>query len=430
LTKIILKILVLIGIILEFEFLTNQRLLVDVYYSPNFWALGGILIVFGSFPLLVLYKPKPSFPIEHPFYVNILKYILPTLLALFVFRYFITTFNTFPVDPMNSDVIPTLKILCQRVLNKEWVYAPIHFPTWTVNNAYLPLQYLPLLPAELLHLDYRVYAFWFFIATLLFITYKTKKSGSSTVEIVLKSFFALYILYIWNETEKGTFAFSIELLDVSFYLILALSFFIKDWRFRSVAILLCLLSRYAFLLWLPMYAVIYWMENGKKEALKILIAVFIGVCVLYVIPFLTVKPNLYFEGLKYYDLTAQSGWSHNVNDGKYPNKPDIIQRGFSWSIYIWDAVKGDYLEKLRVAKKLHIGTSLLASLLGYFVYLILRRRKLKNGKYFNFDGLTLVSLKFYFIFFYGFMYVPFPYLYLLPMFFSIAILYRIEFFKS
>jgi hypothetical protein len=181
-----------------------------------------------------------------------------------------------PPNPMQSDVIPTIQILVQRVLHGQWVYAPIEFPGWTVNNAYLPLQYLPFVISELLHLDYRWLAYFIFVLCIgvWLIRMTQQQSG---IQIYAKLLFAFACLAMLIRFNKSSLIYSLELIDVAFYFLLALSFFIKDWRFKTFAILCCLLSRYAFIVWLPFYAVSFFLEKGSRQMFLISIGVLSGV---------------------------------------------------------------------------------------------------------------------------------------------------------
>ncbi len=424
------KFCLILGICIEFYILLlNYKNHPNAYISPILWFVGGFLTIIGAYPQLVFDRShnnhSNSLRTSYSKYYLFSLYGLVLVLAFYTGIYLNGTFREYAIDPLNSDVIPTIQILVNRILHGNWVYAPIQFPGWVVNNAYLPLQYLPFIIPDILHFDYRVFAFISFV----FITFAWVRyafyNGNTMLEITIKTCFIFLSIYFINVYDKSSFAFSLELIDVFFYLFLALSFFSKDWRLRGIAILFCLLSRYAFIFWLPFYAFSYWIEYGKKDALKVIGLIATGVVLLYVLPFMTKQPTLFFDGLKYYDNTAIGQWKDLPAWSKIPGKPNIISQGLSTSIYFYDYSKGDVIQRLFTAKYFHLLICIVSTIIISILYSKIRKR---ND--FNYNGFTLLSLKFYFIVFYGFFYVPFSYLYLLPFLFSVAIIYKMNFVKK
>jgi hypothetical protein len=424
------KFCLILGVCLEFyTLLLNYSGHSGVYITAVLWFLGGFLTILGAYPQLVFGKSTSGNTVKSPIKLSknylFALYGLAIVLAFYTGLYLNATFKEFPVSIRYSDVIPTIQILVERFMKGQWIYAPIQFPTWVVHNAYLPMQYVPFLIPEILHFDYRVFAYLTFVFVVLAWIRHGYHHYNSILELVIKTCLVFLSIFFLNLYDNSTFAFSLEMIDVTFYVFLALSFFSKDWKIRGVAILFCLLSRYAFIIWLPFYAVSYWLENGKKEALKVIGLVISGVILLYVLPFLTKQPTLFFDGLKYYDITAIGQWTDLPDWSKIKGKPNILTQGLSTSIYFYDNLKGDPTHKLYIAKYFHLFICILGTILISFLYRLLRKKK-----DFNYNGYSLLSLKFYFILFYGFFYVPFSYLYLLPFLFSVAIIYKMNFVKK
>jgi hypothetical protein len=413
-------ILFLFGLFLELRILSIAKRWPDYHTSPVLWFLGGFLTVFAGAKLLFFEKNEPATN-ENQTKKTVWLLGLFSILAAAVAFLLTPNFAAHPSNPLESDVIPTIEILVRRILNGEWVYAPIQFPTWTVNNAYLPMQYLPFIFAEKLHFDYRWLAYLsFLIIILMWINFSFKKQ-INLFEWTLKICFVFIALLMLNKHDFASFAFSLELIDVAFYLFLALSFYHKSWWFKGLAILFCLLSRYAFVIWLPFYVWSFFGQKGQKETLKVAGFVFFGVVLLYVLPFLTKEPMLFFNGLKYYDKTAIGQWS-DIPDWYDLKKPFHLTQGLSTSVYFYDYWQGTILEKLAAARKLHFAACFLSVGLIAVFYWFYRKKSS-----FNYENFLLLSLKFYFIFFYGFFYVPFSYLYWIPLFYSVAILFKINF---
>lgn len=416
-------ILFVLGFVLELAMLTFGRAWPNLYISAILWLLGGFLTVFSSIPLLVFQRELEE-PLEAkvsiPAILNVLGLVVFLAVAVCIFMH--PVFANNPHNPLKSDVIPTIEAMTKRLLNGEWVYGPIHYPGWTVNSSYLTMQYAPFVVAELFKFDYRWLAYLTFLVALfgwLKIAF-VKESQLNEMRLKLCLIFVSMMLLV--KFDLSAFAYSIELIDVAFYLFLGLSFYLKDWRMKGLALLFCLLSRYSFALWLPFYALTFYLEYGKKEAFKISGFVVSGVLLLFVIPFMSQQPTLFFDGLKGYEVGIVPQWTNVPEWYKDVGKPYTLTQGLSTSIYFYDFWTGDAVSKLSAARKLHVVLCALSvfSLLVFYW-------KCRNYENFNYASFLMVSLKFYFIFFYGFFYVPFSYLYLIPFLYTIALLFKVPF---
>ena len=68
--------------------------------------------------------------------------------------------------PKHSDIIPAVQLMCKQYLKGGYVYsrgvlAPIY---WYCPAGYLPAKWVPYLPAEYFHFDYRTVTFIIWIA--------------------------------------------------------------------------------------------------------------------------------------------------------------------------------------------------------------------------------------------------------------------------
>ena len=122
--------------------------------------------------------------------------------------------------------------------------------------------------------------------------------------------------------------------------------------------------------------------------------------------------------MEYYAKTAETQWETQSWQGP-GEKPHHLTKGHSFAIYFYDFTEGDVSKRLALNRKVHIAVCAFAAFLLGLGYFFFRKRGLNTKMY------LLIGLKFYLLIFYGFFYVPFSYLYQLPLFLSIAILYNI-----
>ena len=158
-----------------------------------------------------------------------------------------------PVNPLKSDIIPSIEMYTNRVLTGEEVYKPLKMPSWTIIPTYLPMMWLPYLIPELLGIDYRVFSMIIFGASIIFwsiVNGSYKNNSLYSIFLTSLPFLALLLLLI---EDPGLFAHTVELAIVGYYILLCVT--IKSNRpvLIALGIIICLLSRYSFTFWLPSF---------------------------------------------------------------------------------------------------------------------------------------------------------------------------------
>lgn len=394
----------------------------DNYWKPVAWLGGNVL--FCLLALLILKKKESRSAYDIALFPapGFWRWALPggVFVAglLLVGMQLQRIFQEIPIDPNWSDIVPSLELYVERFLAGEKVYRPMYFPRWTVLPTYLPVMWLPYVPAELLNFDYRWTAYGLFsvaIAAWLWRMYRFGLGSGPLIVAAALPYLALF--WMTNATRSEIFGMAVELMPVGLYLFLALALMThSSWKW-ALAILLCLLSRYAFSFWLPLFFLILWWEESFRKSFRTGLLVLLGVGLLYVLPFLSRDWSILQDGLAYYKTTAEGQWRPQTFQDP-SHKPHHLDQGFSFAIYFYDFVEGPVEERLAANRKAHLLASLVAAgllLLGYF----LLRRHLDWRLY------LLVGLKLYLSIFYGFFYVPFSYLYWLPLFLGLPIIYNI-----
>lgn len=413
--------LLFIGLLIEFGFLTFFKNSLGIYWSPLAWMFGGLLTCGAAF-----YMMRNKYNVL-PVLGNVTElgkrrkviwglYVLGAGVGAFLLS---GIFADFPVDPKGSDIIPSLEFYVRRLLSGETVYKPLPFEGYEVDPTYFPMLWSPYIFSEVLGIDYRWTAYLMFLIPIAFYHRHLYRQGIPLGEMALKALLPFVLLAIYCLFDRGSMGYAVELLPIGFYLLLTLSVFHRTRWVMAVGILLCLMSRYAFTFWLPVYLLIYWIERGFKPVFQVSISVLVGVIMIYILPFLSKDWTIFTKGLAYYAKTASTQWvaqSWQKGDAR----PFHLNQGLSYATYFYDFTDGTVEERLTLNRKVHIMACAIAALIILLFYFYYRKKDLDHKLF------LIIALKFYLIIFYGFFYVPFSYLFKLPFFLSIPILYHLS----
>ena len=390
------------------------------YYSPVVWLIAGLAGCAAT--LYVSGFKKSPVPISLDYYKRYNNALLLLSICLFsalIIGFLLSPiFIEHPVDAKSSDIIPSLELYVKRFLSGEKVYQPMVFDGWTVDPTYFPLLWLPYTFSEILSIDYRWTAFLIFVIGIYLYNLREVRYQIPYTETCFKALLPFLFVLAFIVYRRTSMGLTVELMPNGFYLLLTLTIFSRTRFLMGMGILICLLSRYAFTLWLPIYFLVIWMEWGFKDVLKVGVPVLIGVLLLYVFPFLWNDWEIFGKGLAYYDKTAVGQW-YPQGWQEATDKPWHLSRGMGFAIYFYDFFEGSPEEKLAINKKAHLIASFIAAVLMLIGYLFWRKKGL-NKRIF-----MIVSLKYYLLIFYGFFQVPFAYLYMLPLFLSIPLIFHV-----
>ena len=384
------------------------------------WLLSGLATVIAAFYFFWTQRKHPPETISSS--VSYLNIALATLIFVggswYCGTHLSEIYAKYPVDALGSDIVPSLQAYVRRLLSGDTVYRPIEFPTWTVHPTYLPMMWLPYIFSELLEIDYRWTAYAVFLLAILLYNIRLLRQSPAFWEVILKTCLPFFLLYQIITYADKSLGYGVELLPAAFYLFLTLTVFSRSLIWMAVGIVLCLLSRYAFTFWLPVYMIVLWAERGFPTAFKVGLWTALGVLLIYIIPFLSKDWNAFSKGLAYYEKTAVDQW--------YPQSwqpegepPFHLSQGLSFAWYFYEYDSYTVPDRLAFNKKVHMLVSLLAALLILGGYFLLRKKQIDPRLY------LIIALKFYLIVFYGFLFVPFRYLYMLPLFLSVPLFYNL-----
>ncbi|MEM1320760.1 MAG: hypothetical protein AAGG75_10925 [Bacteroidota bacterium] len=411
--------LMVLGLVYELGCLTYWIKDYGSYTKPIIWLVAGLVTALAALPLLAFEQEEKGTPMGRKSWP---KWLVTFLVfgwgAVYIGQHLQAIFLAFEIGPLNSDIVPSLQFYVRRLLSGEFAYNPMQFPGWTVYPTYFPLLWLPYIFSEVLSIDYRWTAYLLFLLAILLYNRWLIRQDISPIEAGLKAAlpFVMVFSFIYN-TEK-VFGHAVELLPIAYYLILCLSTFHRSRWFMALGILLCLLSRYAFTFWLPLYLLFYWIEKGFKPVFNVSLLVLLGVVLLYILPFMSKDWGILQRGLAYYSKTAITQWEPQP----WQSKDDIpfhLNQGQSFARYFYDKTELEVADRLSLNRKVHLLACFIAAGLIAAFYFFFRKRGL-NTRWF-----LIIALKFYLTIFYGFFYVPFSYLYMLPLFISLPLFYRV-----
>ncbi len=323
-------------------------------------------------------------------------------------------FETYPISLTQSDIIPQIEWMVRKFFwEGETPYQTFTDFGYPLFSPYMPLHWGPFFFSELLQFDDRWVAIGIWgIVSLVFIW----KIGQSQVWMFvawIPALFPVYYLYQIIQYEPHVLGHTVEILIAAYYMLLALSVLSKSPVFRAVGILLCLLSRYSLVLWLPLYAFIVWKEEGKKHALTVMGITAVGVLIIYVFPFWVQDITIFSQGLSHHVNVSQKAWSYEpwfTPEGR----PGVLSWGVGLGRYFFDLWPGEPIQRLKALTLTQVLGSLSISLIMGLLYPMFRH-KIDHRLF------LLLSLQLYLTMFYHLYALPFIYYMMVPVMVSMVV---------
>jgi hypothetical protein len=318
-----------------------------------------------------------------------------------------------PVNVSQSDIIPQTQVLVERFLHKQFPYTIISNWGYNLFPTYLPLQWLPYIIAEYIKLDYRLfaYAILMIVVIMYFIKYKNEFTAGPHFLFCILLFLPVVLIYFF---QPSIYYNSLENLIGAYYLLLAYAILTNSMVLTGVALVLCLLSRYSLVLWLPFFLFVLLLQKHRREALIVLVLGILGFLLFYFVPFLSKDTTIFMKGYQYHTTAALAEW--NGQSWQQPgDKPFQLFRGLGFAGFFYDHSSGTIEQRLNSYRVLHLAFSSATVLVlcGWF-YL-----KRKNVEWRIF---SIASLKIYLAVFYSFIQIPYDYLFLVSAYCSLPII--------
>lgn len=385
----------------------------DIYTMPL--QLLGVQILIAFIVLIPPLSTSPRKIIFHFISDKVHKYIRWTILFLaliigifYSFHWFSMIYQKIPIDPKMSDIIPLIEKMTGRFVNGQYPYALVTDFGYDLPPTYLPAQWMPYLLARLGNFDAR-WISWgvFMLATLVFVYFVARNVKNLVIAFILTAIPFIW-LYLLQRDAPYNIGITVELLTAAYYLILGVAIFSKSIPFRAFALTLCLMSRFSFLFWLPLYFFILWHTEGRKKTIT-LGAIVAIISIFWYGIFLIQDPTIFFRAQKAYTEAAIGEWER----GDFSH----LQQGLGLAIWFksWFPTSAQAIAAIQ--KTLFIATPLLSLILGFIFW----KNKNNWSKQIVLRYL-IFALKLSLTCFYALIQVPYSYLFFVPLMISFLIL--------
>lgn len=391
-----------------------------VVWGKDFWtaSFNPWVLLFSYVGLLYCYSQsilhsefsslqfKNKKPIK-----TISLWLLSALLLGFLLPQVSRVYDAFPLlDIINhSDVMPLIIKQYDYFMAGQSPYQPIGFPSHTAYPAYLPLHWLPVGLARVGYMDPRwggIFLLFFVIALTIVWTQPHKRFHGLSILLVLLPILLLFLLLKYAASD---FAITFETVIAAYYLLLALALLRRSLVLVAVGILLCLLSRYTLVFWMPFFFLMLLRGVGLRKTIYLGSFLLLAVVLIFVLPFLRENPTLLQDSLRYHNEAVINDW-----------------RGEKWS-FIWGVFFGPQFDALVAGTAEH--KVMVARLVQFSAVLLLQLAALlyyyKHNTRLNFYDVALGMLLATLVCYY--MIGPFAFRYYMmgPLFMSLVLWVRI-----
>lgn len=395
-------------IIIEVLLIASPSQMLGTFLSPLVLLLLGI-----TSGIIIISLSKSSFaetttiPKKEEKYLQILLYIIGCVFLFFTIKGVI---DKFPIDVKYSDIIPQVNKMLTRFLAAEMPYQPITDWGWEMFPTYMPLQWLPFAIPQLLHFDYRYFAFFVWVATgIMFVSSPFFNQNSRFYRL---TFILLSVIYVYKQSL--IFNCTYEIMMAAYYMLLLYSFRSKSYVIKGLALSLCLLSRYSVLLFVPLYFLFLFLNNGAKKTINTGLVIILMFLIFYILPFMIQDPMIFIKSYNYHSMAALGEWQH-FEGGALPVH---LESKLGVACYFYKFYPGQLIDKLKALQHVHLFLCILSvALCGIYYYLNNKLGKIKTPTLFLIGAFNI-----YITIFYCFIQIPYQYLFIVPAFISITTL--------
>lgn len=310
-----------------------------------------------------------------------------------------------PISLLYSDIIPQIQTMSARFLYGDFPYEVIDFG-WCMQPTYMPMQWLPYTVADIFSFDPRWISFSLFSLGCLATGYQLSKRTGPWAVGILTLLPYLGLLYILIK-DAWMLGMTVEIGIAGYYMLLIAALLSGKWYWKALTIGVCLLSRYSLVFWVPLFFLVEYGYYGWKTVFKEAVVIAAMFLMLYG-PFLLQDPTIFQKGYTYHSNAALGEWSRGSD---HPSgKPAHFIDGIGLATYFIEIYPEDRKASLQLLQKIHALSSLGISLLLGLIFW-LRRHRINNPEAYLAGGLLL-----YFVLFYGFIQIPYGYLFVVPAF--------------
>ncbi|MBS1739631.1 MAG: hypothetical protein JST88_03715 [Bacteroidetes bacterium] len=329
-------------------------------------------LLFISFIALFIYYFKsilktPS-TLRPSILFSFLWFVIGMAVIVVCFPLFNQLFHQFnhPVDI--SDVLPQLEFQFDAFQQGDLPYQKINLPHSKPFPVYMPFHWLPLALTKSLGIDAR----WSGLILLavaggLYVSLVIKQEGNIFANWVLL-LMPTTVLFAFLYWDRQSIAVSLETTIAAYYWILAIGLFSRNFALTSLGILLCLLSRYTIIFWLPLFFLLLFWKEGRKKPIELGFIILISLCVFYIVPFLLREPSIFLTGLAYHNGAAEYEWEYGAWS---------FETGIYFAPHINALTTGSFAHKVLIAR-IFQATTLLLIFLGSSWFFRVQKNKINH----------------------------------------------------
>jgi hypothetical protein len=320
-------------------------------------------------------------------------------------------FVKFPLPTPISDVLPQIETLYTRFVNGEFPYQLVDMGHYAPYPVYMPLHWLPIGISHFFEMDIRWSGYALLVAAGGVSGWFVFKQNRPLFQSILAALLPSVVLWgyiLWGEADIPV---SYELVIAAYYLVLASGLNGRDLGWVTTGLILCVLSRYTLVFWLPLFAILLWQNTSIRNNASIWLSVAVSVILLYFIPFFLKDPTILSKGISYHNGAAVDEWRGYSSFW-------TMEQGIHFARHIKAATSGDATHQVFVARVIQAGAMLFLLFAGLWSWRRWRGR-------INFYDLSLLMLYCFLWFFYFFGPLTYRYYLIVPMMLSAAIVGRI-----
>lgn len=404
------------------KFITTKRLIVfalacetlSATYMLNFpslISLATILYALAGITIAITFLLLPEFQTIsfHPQYINHTrplywyKKAIIVVLGIVAIRFSVQWMEDAPMDYHDADMLPIMKIMCQRFLagKGSHVYDIIPEIWHGIQPVYFPAMWMPYCIAVFHNFDLRWITVTAIFSSVILFFALLRPMKHQILTLIASLFMFITLWWILSSEASGIIPYTEEGIIIFYYSLLALALFTDSFIFLGVAISLCVLSRYALAGWLPAMLV-YWIWTKQyKGLLKIVITGLSLLVLLMLLPFgIGVFQRLFFLPGEYIDF-ARRVWN---------DSPHLFNITLGFAKFF--GKEGILLQhKLLLISALGLPTIFMT--IGLYYH--------KTNKNITLKHLPIAILKIGLVIFYCMIDVPYLYLFYTSLFFSFIV---------
>lgn len=404
--------------ILEMGFFTFGRNALGHYASPIVFALLGISIGFvalwasGRRPKK-LAEAESTGSLRTHYILAAVVFVCGTLYTMSWLR---DLWAAHPINHLESDVIPALQLHANRWLGGGdglGVYARYDGFGYQLNPGYMPLFWFPFTLSEYLGVDPRWMSIGFWLLGQgAFMMYLASRRLPYAFAVLL-GVAPFFLLAKMGDTSPQTLYLTVELLAVGYYGILAWGLVRRSFWAQGLGFSLTLLSRFGHSLWVPFYFLGIFFGRNKQWTVKLGVVIGLVGLLTFVVPYLIPDPEFFPRMGDQYKRAAVGAWSTSYDQDP---RPYDLRSGLGFALQFYKGDQVPLLDQINALRLTHfLVSACVAALLG-LGYFLWGKKRLYPAFYF------LFALKIYFVFFYGFIQVPYVYLFEVPVFLTFWII--------